>query len=61
MVFHAGTAQQDGQIVSSGGRVLCVTALGETVKAAQAKTYEVAANIHFNGAQYRKDIGYRAL
>ena len=61
MVFHAGTAQQDGQIVTSGGRVLCVTALGESVKAAQAKAYEVAAKIQFDGAQYRKDIGYRAL
>ncbi len=61
MVFHAGTVQQDGQIVTSGGRVLCVTALGESVKAAQAKAYEVAAKIHFDGAQYRKDIGYRAL
>ena len=61
MVFHAGTAQQDGQIVTSGGRVLCVTALGESVKAAQAKAYEVAARISFDGAQYRKDIGYRAL
>ncbi len=61
MVFHAGTAQQDGQIVTSGGRVLCVTALGESVKAAQAKAYEVVAKINFDGAQYRKDIGYRAL
>ena len=61
MVFHAGTVQQDGQIVTSGGRVLCVTALGESVKAAQAKAYEVVAKINFDGAQYRKDIGYRAL
>ncbi len=61
MVFHAGTAQQDGQIVTSGGRVLCVTALGESVKAAQAKAYEVAQKIAFDGVQYRKDIGYRAL
>ena len=61
IVFHAGTAQQDGQIVTSGGRVLCVTALGDSVKAAQAKAYEVAQKIGFDGAQYRKDIGYRAL
>lgn len=61
MVFHAGTTQQDGQIVTSGGRVLCVTALGESVKAAQLRAYEVAQQITFDGAQYRKDIGHRAL
>lgn len=61
MVFHAGTTQQDGQIVTSGGRVLCVTALGESVKAAQLRAYEVAQQITFDGVQYRKDIGHRAL
>ena len=61
MVFHAGTAAKDGAIVSTGGRVLCVTALGDSVKAAQQKAYEVASGIHFDGAQYRKDIGYRAI
>ena len=61
MVFHAGTRAQDGSTVTSGGRVLCVTALGSTVKAAQQRAYEVAQGIHFDGAQYRKDIGYRAI
>jgi phosphoribosylamine--glycine ligase len=61
MVFHAGTAPQGGGTVTSGGRVLCVTALAETVKAAQQRAYEVAQGIHFDGAQYRKDIGYRAI
>jgi phosphoribosylamine--glycine ligase len=61
MVFHAGTQHQDGATVTSGGRVLCVTALGSTVKAAQQRAYEVARGIDFEGAQYRKDIGYRAI
>ncbi|WP_309678194.1 phosphoribosylamine--glycine ligase [Polaromonas sp.] len=61
MVFHAGTRAQDGATVTSGGRVLCVTALGSTVKAAQQRAYEVTQGIHFDGAQYRKDIGYRAI
>ena len=61
VVFHAGTAPQGGGTVTSGGRVLCVTALAETVKAAQQRAYEVAQGIHFDGAQYRKDIGYRAI
>jgi len=61
MVFHAGTSRQDGATVTSGGRVLCVTALGGTVKAAQQRAYEVAHGIDFDGAQYRKDIGYRAI
>lgn len=61
MVFHAGTQHQDGATVTSGGRVLCVTALGSTVKAAQQRAYEVARGIDFDGAQYRKDIGYRAI
>jgi phosphoribosylamine---glycine ligase len=67
MVFHAGTARQEGvdgaeaATVTTGGRVLCVTALGSTVKAAQQRAYEVAQAVHFDGAQYRKDIGYRAI
>ena len=60
-VFHAGTVLKDDKVVTSGGRVLCVTALGETVKFAQQQTYKIASEIHFNGAQYRKDIGYRAI
>jgi len=60
-VFHAGTVQQDGQIIVSGGRVLAVTALGDSVRMAQARAYEVAAQIHFDGCQMRRDIGYRAL
>ena len=60
-VFHAGTAEQGGQIVTSGGRVLCVTALGENVKLAQKAAYEAAAQIFWEGHQYRKDIGYRAI
>ena len=60
-VFHAGTTLKDGKIVTSGGRVLCVTALGETVKFAQQQAYRIIEGIHFDGAQYRKDIGYRAV
>ena len=60
-VFHAGTKMQGDTVVTSGGRVLCVTALGETVKYAQARAYEIAEGIKFEGAQYRKDIGYRAV
>jgi len=60
-VFHAGTAEVDGQLVSSGGRVLCVTALGESVKLAQQRAYEVAQAIQFDGRQYRQDIGHRAV
>lgn len=60
-VFHAGTRMQDDQVVTSGGRVLCVTALGETVKYAQARAYEIAEGIKFEEAQYRKDIGFRAV
>jgi len=60
-VFHAGTAEQDGQVVTSGGRVLCVTALGENVKLAAERAYEVAACIRFEGVQFRRDIGHRAI
>ena len=52
---------RDGQVVTTGGRVLCVTALGDSVKAAQARAYEVLRGIAFDGAQYRRDIGFRAI
>ena len=61
MVFHAGTTEKDGQTVTSGGRVLCVTALADSVRQAQQKAYELAQGIHFDGMQYRRDIGYRAI
>jgi len=61
VVFHAGTAAKDGKTLTTGGRVLCVTALAATVKAAQQRAYEVAQGIAFDGAQYRKDIGHRAI
>ena len=61
MVFHAGTTAMEGQTLSSGGRVLCVTVLADSVKQAQQKAYEVAKGIHFDGQQYRKDIGFRAI
>jgi phosphoribosylamine--glycine ligase len=60
-VFHAGTAMKDGQVVTSGGRVLCVTALGDSVRMAQRRAYEVAEQIKFDGSQMRHDIGYRAI
>jgi phosphoribosylamine--glycine ligase len=60
-VFHAGTALGDTRPVTAGGRVLCVTALGETVRQAQRAAYAAVAGIHFDGMQYRKDIGNRAL
>jgi phosphoribosylamine--glycine ligase len=61
MVFHAGTAEKDGQILTSGGRVLCVTALADSVKQAQQKAYQTAGPIAFDGMQMRQDIGYRAI
>ncbi|NER66234.1 phosphoribosylamine--glycine ligase [Pseudomonas sp. MAFF212427] len=60
-VFHAGTALKDGQVVTSGGRVLCATALGETVEAAQQQAYRLAAEIEWDASFYRTDIGYRAI
>ncbi len=60
-VFHAGTAVKDGAVVTAGGRVLCVTALGDNVKAAQKRAYEVLDQIAFDGMQCRRDIGYRAI
>jgi phosphoribosylamine--glycine ligase len=61
VVFHAGTQMVDGQVVTSGGRVLCVTALGGTLKLAQQQAYDTIKGIHFDGVQYRTDIGYRAM
>ncbi len=61
MVFHAGTTEKDGQILTSGGRVLCVTALADSVRLAQQKAYQTASSIQFDGMQMRKDIGYRAI
>ncbi len=61
MVFHAGTALKDGVPHTTGGRVLCVTALADSVKLAQQRVYDVARGIHFDGAQYRRDIGHRAI
>jgi phosphoribosylamine--glycine ligase len=60
-VFHAGTQLVDGRLVSSGGRVLCVTALGDSVKLAQQRAYEGVRAIRFDGAQWRSDIGHRAI
>jgi len=61
VVFHAGTQFQDGLHTTSGGRVLCVTALADTVKVAQARAYDAVRQIHFEGMQFRSDIGFRAL
>jgi phosphoribosylamine--glycine ligase len=61
VVFHAGTQVKDGQVLSMGGRVLCVTALGGTLKLAQQQAYAAIQGIHLDGMQYRTDIGYRAL
>ncbi|MEQ1674022.1 MAG: phosphoribosylamine--glycine ligase [Candidatus Nitrotoga sp.] len=60
-VFHAATTERDGNIVTNGGRVLCVTALGDSVKMAQRRAYQIADTIHFEGCQMRRDIGYRAI
>lgn len=61
VVFHAGTTLKDGALHTSGGRVLCITALADNVRATQQRAYDVVQSIHFNGAQYRTDIGWRAL
>jgi len=60
-VFHAGTALDGDDVVVSGGRVLCVSALGDSVRQAQRAAYDAVARIHFDGMQYRTDIGYRAV
>ena len=61
MTFHAGTEQAGCKLMTSGGRVLCVVGLGDSVKMAQKQAYETVDQIHFNGAQYRRDIGWRGL
>ncbi|GGK81250.1 phosphoribosylamine--glycine ligase [Amphritea balenae] len=60
-VFHAGTAQKDGEIVTNGGRVLCATAMGNSVTEAQQRAYELVKQIDWNGVYYRDDIAYRAI
>ena len=60
-VFHAGTIEQNGKIVTNGGRVLCVTALGDTVKIAAKRAYQLLEPIRFSGMQFRRDIGHRAI
>jgi phosphoribosylamine--glycine ligase len=60
-VFHAGTRLEGKAVLTNGGRVLCVTALGDSVKIARARAYEALEGIRFEGMQYRKDIAYRAL
>ncbi len=60
-VFHAGTTWKDGKVVTSGGRVFCVTGVGKTLQQALEKAYGTVSDIRFEGAHYRKDIGWRAL
>jgi phosphoribosylamine---glycine ligase len=60
-VFHAGTREEDGRVLTHGGRVLCITALGNSVAEAQARAYQGLAGIHWADCQYRRDIGYRAV
>jgi phosphoribosylamine--glycine ligase len=60
-VFHSGTALKDGAVLTNGGRVLCVTALGDSIKMAQRRAYEAVDRIRFDGMQYRRDIGFRAV
>ena len=61
ITFHAGTTLQEGKLLTSGGRVMCVVGLADTVRGAQRKAYEAIDQIKFDGMQYRKDIGYRAI
>ena len=60
-IFHAGTAQDDGGIVTAGGRVLCVTALGQGIREAGELAYRAVEQVHWRGMFYRRDIGHRAL
>jgi phosphoribosylamine--glycine ligase len=60
-VFHAGTRLDNGKILTNGGRVLCVTALGDSIRMARTRAYEAVDRIRFAGMQYRRDIGHRAL
>lgn len=61
LVFHAGTQLNDGVVTTAGGRVLCVTAMGDSVKVAQSRAYAMIDTIRFDGMQYRHDIGHRAI
>ena len=61
MVFHGGTVLQGDKAVVNGGRVLCVTALGDSVKMAQQRAYQAVERIRFDGMQFRSDIGFRAI
>ena len=60
-IFHAGTAQQEGKVVTHGGRVLAVSALGEDIQRAQTKAYDIAQKISWPNCYYRTDIGYHAI
>ncbi|ASG00921.1 phosphoribosylamine--glycine ligase [Vibrio anguillarum] len=60
-IFHAGTSDQAGEVVTNGGRVLCATALGNTVSQAQQRAYQLAKQVNWDGMFYRSDIGYRAI
>ncbi len=61
VTFHAGTTLNEKTLSASGGRVLCVVGMGDTVKQAQKHAYDTVEKIHFDGMQYRHDIGWRAL
>ena len=61
VTFHAGTSIEDSKLQTNGGRVLCVVGLGDSIKMAQKQAYETLDKIHFNGAQFRRDIGWRGL
>jgi len=60
-IFHAGTRLQDGKVTTNGGRVLCATALGDTVSAAQQRAYALAAQVSWQDEYHRRDIGWRAI
>jgi len=61
IVFHAGTAKQNGEVITNGGRILGVTALGSDIKSAIDRAYEAVSKIHFDKAHFRRDIGHKAL
>jgi len=60
-VFHAGTQLRDGRVITNGGRVLCAVGLGDSVSEAQSQAYDLVHAINWQGAQYRRDIGHRAI
>lgn len=60
-LFHAGTKIQNDKILTSGGRVFCATALGDNLKEAQSKAYDLVNSVSFEGAFFRKDIGYKGI